>query len=228
MSKKSRKKKKRKDTKGGPAKARPEEKPSAAKTVAQMVKDGDVQADPKAKVDTTLYDFEGNPIERGMPEGSSIIGPDDTPEFSYRPDDAYPEVPPAVKQAEHRYVLPLAKFIADSIGITVIDDYAYNRILTALQSRSLFVVLNLYKTKVRDGVASWFGLVLQCRRHPVVLVEFREHLSTERIGISQVRCWSSKEQKYYIFGERDKFMAREVAGATILNYLQREGILPNI
>ena len=124
----------------------------------------------------------------------------------------------------------MAKFIADSIGITVIDDYAYNRVLRALQSRSLFVVLNLYKTHVADGVATWFGLVLMCRRHPVLMAQFKENLSTEQIGVSLARCWSSKEQKYFVFGDREgkKFLSREEVSALALNYLKTEGILPNI
>ena len=230
MSKKSRKKRKNKPPeRKGPQKARPEPQRSAVKTVAEMVKDGDISADPKAKIDPVIYDFDGNQVQRGNTD-PNVIGPDDNVEFSYRPDNDYPDLPPQVKKAEHQYILPLAQFIADSIGITVIDDYAYNRVLSALQSRSLFVVLNLYKTQVREGVATWFGLVLMCKRHPVVMVQFRENISTEQVGISLMRCWSASEKKYFIFGDREgrKFLSREEASATILNYLKREGILPNI
>lgn len=230
MSKKSRKK--RKKSKGpdkGPQVARPEEGPSAAKTVAAMVRDGDISADPKAKIDPVLYDFDGNPLQRGNSD-PSVVGPDDNPEFSYRPDSAYPKLPKEVKKAEHQYILPMAKFIADSIGITVIDDHAYDRVLKALQSRSLFVVLNLYKAQVRDGEVTWFGLVLMCRRHPVVMVRFQERLATEQVGIPSLRVWSSKEQKYFVYGDKEgrKFISREVSSAIILNYLREEGILPNI
>lgn len=230
MSKKSRKKrKKRKKSDEPPAAPRPEPGPSASKTVAAMVKDGDLYADPKTKIDPVIYDLEGNQIQRGV-TNPDVIGPDDRPEFSYRPDTAYPKLPAQVKKAEHQYILPLAKFLADSIGITVIDDHAYDRVLKALQSRSLFVVLNLYKAQVRDGVATWFGLVLMCRRHPVVMVRFQEKLSTEQVGIPSLRCWSSKEQKYYVFGDREgrRFLPREEVSAIILNYLRQEGILPDI
>lgn len=230
MSKKSRKKRKRrKKSDEAPQAARPESGPSASKTVAAMVKDGDLYADPKTKIDPVIYDLEGNQIQRGVTD-PNVIGPDDRPEFSYRPDSAYPKLPQEVKKAEHQYILPMAKFLADSIGITVIDDHAYNRVLKALQSRSLFVVLNLYKAQVRDGVATWFGLVLMCRRHPVVMVRFHEKLSTEQVGIPSLRVWSSKEQKYFIYGDREgrKFTSREVSSSIILNYLREEGILPNI
>jgi hypothetical protein len=231
MSKKSKKKRKKRKPplKEGPKAARPEPSASPSKTVAAMVRDGDISSDPKVQIDPVLYDFEGKKVQRGNAD-PGVIGPDDNPEFSFRPDTSYPDLPSQVRKAEHQYVLPLAKFIADSIGITVIDDYAYNKVLPALQSRSLFVVLNLYKTVVDDGIATWFGLVLMCRRHPVALVQFKERLSTEQVGISLVKCWSAAGQKYFLFGDREgrKFLSREETSAVLLNYLKREGILPNI
>lgn len=229
MSKKSKKKRRRGRSAEGPKAARPEEVVSPSKTVAAMVRDGDISSDPKVQLDPVLYDFEGNKVQRGSSD-PGVIGPDDNPEFSFRPDTSYPDLPSQVKKAEHQYVLPVAKFIADSIGITVIDDYAYNKVLPALQSRSLFVVLNLYKTVIDDGIATWFGLVLMCRRHPVALVQFKERLSTEQVGISLIKCWSATEQKYFLFGDREgrKFLSREETSAILLNYLKREGILPGI
>lgn len=227
MSKKSKKRRKDKRPKRKREQAPRPEADTSTKTVAAMVRDGDIAADPKARLDPVIYDMNGDPIQTGNTD-PNVIGPDDTPEFSYRPDNAYPNLPQQVKKAEHQYVLPLAKFVADSIGITVIDDYAYNRVLKALQSRSLFVVMNLYKTVVRDGVAIWFGLVLMCKRHPVVMVQFKEKLATEQVGISLVRCWSAREKKYFIFGDKEgrKFLSREETAALILNYLEKEGILP--
>tara|TARA_Y100000310_G_C20691823_1_gene822794 strand:+ start:2361 stop:3002 length:642 start_codon:yes stop_codon:yes gene_type:complete len=197
---------------------------------SDMVDQGYMGSDPSSKTDkTTLYGFDGKPIKMGN-DDPNIIGLDSKPSFSYRPQDAYPSHPTEILSAEHRYVLPLARFLGDAIGVVPIDEHAYDRVLAAIQSKSIFVVINQKGLKVEEGVASWFGLVLICKRHPVVLVHFKEQLSTERVGISHIRLWMSREGRYHVHGDRTQrsFIKREEASALILNYLRDERIIANI
>lgn len=196
-------------------------------TVQDMIATGRLSTDPSAKIDpTTIVGVDGNPIKTGNYD-PNIIGLDSKPSFSYRPLDAYPDHPDQIVNAEHRYVLPLAKFIGDAVGVVPVDEHAYNKVLPAIQSRSLLVVLNQRGLSVDAGVATWFGLVLMCRRHPVAMVQFKEQLATEKVGISQIRLWRSKEARYHIEGSRKSgvWITREVASATLLNYLKQEGVV---
>lgn len=201
----------------------------SSRPVTELLKDGALLRDASAKIDGVLFDLDGNPIAHGN-TNPDVLGPDDAVEFSFRPDTAFPDVPVQVKNAEIRFILPLAKFLASSLNITVIDETAYDKILPALKQRSLFVALNLYKVQIHDGVATWFGLVMPCKQHWVVLVQFKLKLSTEQIGISQIRLWSATHKQYFITGDKDlgRFYTREEAGAKILNYLKAEGITPDI
>lgn len=198
-------------------------------SVLDLVRSGRIIQDPQARLDPQIYDpVTQKPILMGNSD-PNIIGPDDTYEFSFRSPDAYPDVPPPVKTAEIRFVLPMAKFVADSIGITVIDETAYERVLQALRDRSLFVLLNIHKTKVADGVASWFGLILVCKRHPLVMVRFKMRIATEQVGIDQIRLWEKSGERYVVHRDPNNgFYSREEASALILNYLKAEGVLPNI
>ncbi len=208
---------------------RPAPPTGSENSVLDLIRAGRLAQDPQARLDPRIYDPVTNqPIQMGNTD-PDIIGPDDTYEFSYRTPEAYPEVPPPVKTAEARFILPMAKFIADTIGITVIDETAYERVLQALRDRSLFVVLNIHKTKVADGVASWFGLVLMCKRHPVVMVRFKMRIATDQIGIDQIRLWERAGERYLVHREQGGgFFSREQASATILNYLKHEGVLPEL
>lgn len=196
----------------------------------RMQAEGDLQRDPQAVVDTaSLYDFEGNPIQFGNTD-PNIIGPDDTAEFSYRTDKDYPDVPLAVKNAEVSFVLPVAKFLASSVNITVIDETLYGKILEALKTRSLFVMMNLHGVKIQEGIARWYGLILVCKRHPVVMVQFKLKLQTDQIGISLVKLWQSAHQRYVKYGDPEgrRLLTREEVSALIVDYLKKEGIVPNL
>jgi len=198
-------------------------------SVLDMVRSGQLAQDPAAKLDSKIYNPDtGEAILVGNTD-PDIIGPDDNYEFSFRKPEAYPEVPPPVKTAEIRFILPMAKFIADTIGITVIDESAYERVLQALRDRSLFVLLNIHKTRISDGAASWFGLILMCKRHPLVMVRFKMRLGNEVIGIDQIRFWEKANERYLVHRESEKgFFSREEASAMILNYLKTEGVLPDL
>lgn len=197
-------------------------------TILDQIKAGSLLKDTDTPIDSQVYSLGSNlPIKVGV-DDPNIIGPDDTYDFRFRDEKDYPNIPNEVKLAEARFVLPMAKFIANSIGITVLDESAYDRVLHALRLRSLFVLLNLHKTKIEDGVASWFGLILICKKHPVVMVRFKLHISSGRIGIDQVRLWEKSGQRYVIHRNQDSFLSREESSAQILNYLKAEGILSDV
>lgn len=198
-------------------------------SVLDLIRSGQLSKDPQARLDSQIYDpITQSPILMGNTD-PNIIGPDDTYDFSFRGPEAYPGVPPVVKTAEIRFVLPMAKFMADTIGITVLDETAYERVLQALRARSLFVLLNIHNTRVADGIASWFGLILVCKRHPVAMVRFKMRLATEQIGIDQIRLWEKSGERYLIHRSSDGgFYSREEASALVLNYLKSEGILPSL
>lgn len=206
------------------------ERPSqSSNSVLDLLEEGKLAKDPMARLDTTVYDpITHKPIEVGNTDPNSV-GPDDHIEYSYRSDSAYPDVPSQVKAAEVKFILPLAQFLANTIGITVIDETLYEKIILPLRSRSLFVVLNLHKVKVDSGVASWYGLVLMCKRHFLTFVRFKMRLSTEQIIIDEIRLWHRNGETYVRHAPPNgKFFSREEASSLILNYLRNEGVLPNI
>lgn len=199
-------------------------------SVLDMVKAGQYRTQAMGKIDPVLYDpITGAPVQMGNTD-PNVIGADDDPQtFAYRGPNAYPDVPPQVKEAEVSFILPMAQFIASTLNITVLDETAYDKVIPALRSRALFVVLNLHKTKVADGTASWFGMILPCRRHVVAMVRFKLRLSTRQIGIDQIRLWDSRSAQYVVHAGPDgKFMTREETSAKILNYIRNEGIVPTV
>lgn len=208
---------------------RPAPPTGSTMSILDMVRSGQIRKDSSAVLDPRILDLETNqPVAVGNSD-PNIIGPDDTYDFSFRRPEAYPDVPPSVKTAEVRFILPMAKHIADTIGITVLDESAYDRVLQALRDRSLFVLMNIHKTRVSDGVASWFGLILVCKRHPLIMVRFKLRLGNEQIGIDQVRLWESAKERYLVYREANGgFFSREEASAMILNYLKTEGVLPDL
>jgi len=203
--------------------------PPSENSVLDMLTAGRLAKDPSAKIDKVIYDPSTNqPVQMGNTD-PNVIGPDDHVEYSYRPDSAYPDVPTQVKDAEVKFILPLAQLLANTIGIAVIDETMYEKIIQPLRSRSLFVVLNLHKVKVHDGIASWYGLVLMCKRHFLTFVRFKTRLSTGQIIIDEIRLWRKNGETYVRHAPPNgKFFSREEASVLILNYLRDEGVLPNI
>lgn len=182
----------------------------------------DLKINPKEVLDVT-----GKPLKYGKdPKDTHLIGADDTPSFEMRNFDDYPDIPIEVKHAEIKYILPMANFISKTLGITVIDEKMYDKVINALKSRSLFVVLNIQKVKIQAGIADWFGLIVTCKKHPIVLVKFKLQLSTGKIGIIQYRIWNAELQNYKIIGDpqQKKFLNREEVSTGILEYLNREGV----
>lgn len=208
---------------------RPAPAEPAVMSILDMARSGRMSSDPSVPIDPVIYDPDTHqPIQVGNTD-PNVIGADDHYEFSFRKPEAYPEVPPQVKTAEIRFILPMAKFIAETIGITVLDESAYERVLEALRTRSLFVLLNIHKTKISDGIASWFGLILMCKRHPIAMVRFKMKLGNETIGIDQLRFWEKANERYLVHRQEDgSFFSREEASASILNYLKSEGVLPDL
>lgn len=204
------------------------ERPHKKVSVLDQIKSGKlVSGSSTPLVSPLIYDPEtGKPIEVGNRD-PDVIGPDDYADFSYRPADSDPEVPPQVKNAEIKFIAPMAQFIASTLGITVLDDHSYNKILQSLRDRSLFVVLNIKHTRVEEGVADWMGLCVMVKHTIVAMVRFKMRLTTEQIGITEYRLWSASEQKYYRFKPDNGklFFDREEVSARILNYFNREGVL---
>jgi hypothetical protein len=175
---------------------------------------------------SSIVDVHGNPIKYGKDPNDPTLGPDDNPKFEMRKADDYPNVPPQVKQAEIQYILPMANFLAQSLGINLIDEKLYTKILDPLRQRSLMVLLNLERMQLQDGVAAWYGLIMMCKKHPLVMTKFKLHLGTGRIGIASLRLWSKADQKYIVYGDREQktFLDRQKTAVQILDYLKMEGV----
>ena len=184
-------------------------------------------SEPLAKIDPTqIVDVNGKPLVYGNKD-KNIIGPDDSPQFKMRSQSEFPDVPQEVKNAEVRYILPMANFIAQSIGINVIDEKMYERTLDPLRQRSLFVLLNIEKMQIKEGVAAWYGMLLMCKKHPLVMVKFKMQISTGKIGVSQCRLWEKAGQRYIVLGDQEqkKLMDREKVSSSVLDYLNQEGVV---
>ena len=184
-------------------------------------------ADTAAKINPNqIVDVDGKPLKYGNTD-KNIIGADDNPQFKMRSHTDFPEVPQEAKNAEVRYILPMANFIAQSLGINVIDEKMYERTLDQLKQRSLFVLLNLQKMQIQEGVAAWYGLLLMCKKHPLAMVKFKMQISTGKIGIAQCRLWEKAGQRYIVLGDQEqkKLMDREKVASEILDYLNHEGVV---
>ena len=195
-----------------------------------LIHEGRLAKDPSAKLDPVIYDSRtGKPIQYGN-DDPNVIGADSHVDFHVRSDADYPDLPQAVKDAEVRFLLPMAKHIASRLGITVMDEISYEKTLDPIRSRFLFVVMNLKGVTISDGVASWIGVVLMCKRHPIATVQVKLKLSTGQIGIYRVKLWEKKGTRYLMHGDRtgNSFMSREETLALVLNYLNTEGVVPGI
>lgn len=163
----------------------------------------------------------------GIPEGSDIIGPDSDVRFEMRSPDDYPELPDEVKKAEIQFILPMANHLAHVLGINVIDEKMYRKILDQLKQRSLFVMMNLHRCVVREGFAEWQSSIIMTKKTMIVLPTFKLQLSTGRVGIINARFWEKANQSYTIIGDKDgrKSIPREVMTTHILNYFNHEGVV---
>lgn len=184
--------------------------------------------------DGRLYDLHGNLIEMGTPPGE--IGPDDDPQFGQKKEEVHYELrswntyqnyPEEAKKAEMSFVLPMANFLSQTFNINLVDEVMYEKILKQLRQRMMFVVMNMYKLQVVDGIANWDGIVIMAKQHPVVLVRFKLQISTGKIGIAYIKVWNKEKQNYILFGDRTQkvMLSREEASNMILGYIEKEGIL---
>ena len=198
-------------------------------SVLDLVHSGRVSKDPSASIDPMLYGTDGKPLKYGN-DDPNIVGPDSDVSFTSRASDDYPDLPRQVKDAEIKFLLPMANHLSSRIGITIIDDISYSKALEALRSRFLFVVLYLNGVRISDGIASWMGIVLMCKRHPVVTVQVKLRIGTGQIGIHRIKTWEKSGKHYLMHGDRSggSFLSREEATALVFNYLNVEGIIPGI
>lgn len=182
-----------------------------------------------------LYDVNGNPVKMGLDPKEGLIGPDDNPKFGQekqlhyemRTEDTYPTYPKEVKEVEISYVLPMANMIAQTLNIDMIDEIMYEKTLNQLRQRMLFIVMNMHNLKIQEGVAWWDGIVIMCKKHPIVVVRFITHLASKRTGIAHIKLWASQKEMYVLFGDKTKktLITREKATELILNYLNKEGVV---
>src|SRR5690349_14168747 len=91
---------------------------------------------------------EGDPVrtinfEYGAKDDPAIIGPDDNVAYEMRTADELKDTPPVLIDAEVKHILPIAKLIAQRIGINALQEAQYGNVLAQIRERSVFVVLNV-------------------------------------------------------------------------------------
>lgn len=180
-----------------------------------------------------LYTLSGEPIPVGKKENPESIGPDDRTAYEPRTEKEMAGVPPMLFQVEVQQLVPVANQIASAIGITFLQEAQYGNVLTPIRERSVFVVLNTLRAKIDAGVAVYHGLVIMCKRHPIVRVVCKCHLETGRFGVAQVHLWHKDPSEpagglYHIYGDQEMKRPIPLPEVTtlILEYLEnRERVL---
>jgi hypothetical protein len=180
-----------------------------------------------------LYTMSGERIPVGQKDDPNSIGPDDRAAYAPRTEKELVGVPQALLDVEVKHLVPVANQVATAIGITFLQEAQYGNVLTPIRERSVFVVLNVLKAKIDAGVATYHGLVIMCKRHPIVRVVCKCHLETGRFGVAQVHLWNKDPSepsggRYYLYGdpEMKKPMPQAELVTLILEYLEnRERVL---
>lgn len=178
-----------------------------------------------------IYTLEGERIDVGRKVSPEVIGPDDNVAYVPRTDKELAGTPTVLVDAEVRELLPIARVLAEAIGITAMQEAQYGNVQEQIRERSVFVVLNVLRHKVADGVASYPGLIIMCKKHPIVRVYCKCHIATGRFGIASVHLWSKDITKpgggeYHIYGSETQRMDPHGVLPLILEYLEnREKVL---
>lgn len=176
---------------------------------------------------------EGKRIPVGEKPDPKIIGPDDHAVYEPRKPDEVKDVPNVLIDVEVKHLLPIARSLGNAIGIACLQEAQYGNVLQQIRERSVFVVLNVLKAKIDSGVAVYHGIVVMCKRHPIVRVVCKCHLATGRFGVAQVHLWhkdvSLKDGgEYHIYGDPNgkRPMALEDVVPLVMEYLEnREKVL---
>ncbi len=170
---------------------------------------------------------EGTRVNVGHNPDPTIIGPDDYAAYEHRKPHELNGVPQALLDAEVKYLLPIARGLAEAIGIDCLQEVQYGNVLEQLRERSVFIVLNVLHNQIDAGIANYHGLIIMCKRHVLVRVACKVHISTGRFGISQVHTWHRDVTHkdggiYMIHGDREgrKPIAHETILPLILDYLE--------
>lgn len=178
-----------------------------------------------------IYTLDGEKIDCGRKPSPEMIGPDDNAAYVPRTVAELKDTPPELATAEVQHLVPIARAVAHAIGIDCLQEVQYGNVIEQLRQRSVFVVLNILKHRIENGVATYPGLVVMCKQHPIVRVYCRCHLATGRWGVSQVHLWSKDASKpgggeYHIYGSNDKRMETHSVLPLVLEYLEnREKVL---
>lgn len=140
------------------------------------------------------------PGEKSDPK---IIGADDNCVYEMRKPEEMKDTPQVLIDIEVRELLPLAKLLGQYIGITAMQEAQYGNVLEQIRQRSVFVVLNVMRATITDGVAYYTGLVVMCKRHPIVMVKCKAHLATGRFGVANVHLWNKAGHEYHVHGDME-------------------------
>lgn len=183
----------------------------------------------------TAPDKNGNSklIETGTKVKPTDIGADDMATYTPRTAQEMSGTPPAIFEAEVRHLVPVANQIATAIGISFLQEAQYGNVIRPLRERSVFVVLNTAKPKIDHGVATYHGLVVMCKRHPIVRVVCKLQIETGAFGVAQVHLWRKDAAipdggTYHVYGDREMRKPIPIHEVTtvILEYLEnRERVL---
>lgn len=167
-------------------------------------------------------------FEYGQKSDPHIIGPDDNVAYEMRTPDEAKDTPNALLDVEVQHLLPIAKGIAKAIGINVLQECQYGNVLDQIRQRSVFVVLNVLAGKSNDGdIFTYSGLVIMCKKHPIVRVVCKCKVSTGAFGVSQVHTWhknlaEASGGEYHVHGDMEgrKPMPTHTVLPLILEYLE--------
>lgn len=173
-------------------------------------------------------------FEYGAKPDPHMIGPDDRVAYEMRSVDEMKDTPSQLIDVEVQHLLPIATAIARGIGINVLQEAQYGNVLDEIRQRSVFVVLNVLAGKTNDGdVFQYSGLVIMCKKHPIVRVVCKTKVSTGAFGIAQVHTWHKNIAiqsggEYHVHGDMEgrKPIPTHKVLPLILEYLEaREKVL---
>lgn len=176
---------------------------------------------------TGQKDWESQKFVPGSKPSPHIIGADDYCKYEQRTASELQDTPPVLVDVEVKYLLPIAQLLGQYIGITCVQEAQYGNIVPQIRETSVFVVLNVMRPQIQEGVATYHGLVVMCKKHPIVRVVTKCQLSTGKFGISQVHLWNKDVSKpnggvYHLHGDRvgKKPMAYHTVVPLIMEYLE--------
>lgn len=183
---------------------------------------------------STIVDVNGNPLQYGNTDPNVLTTDDTIPTMSAgskRDRSRYsPLYPAELFEAEERYVMPFALFVAEQIvGVDLLPETTYNTLLRQLKQQTILCVLDITEPEI-DGnqrTVVWRGLRIWCKEVEIVGVRFKLDLNSKVCITHSLRFWQKKTQGYMNYGDASGLtdMTRERAAGYIAQYLSAERIL---